>query len=1103
MVADASVPGHARPGRSALAAVPAARGGDRASWQRVVIDGLEAHGYVTRHRSDGHAEFRCPVHEDTKPSGTADYDPAEGKTLICCHRQCATVDVLAAVGCTLADLYDRPPERPDQPMRAAPRPCRHRLRLESRHPYPGADGQVVNTVIRKRCALCRVKDVRPERPWPEDQRILYRLPEVLEAIRRGDTIWVHEGEACADALAELGHASTTNPFGAGKWRDTYTETLRGARRVVIVADNDAAGYRHAADVAAQLAAAGIPEVDVVRAAVNVPKADIADHLEHSGTPETLIPVDPAVMLAQLEGSGPASSAARPPLELAATVRVPDGQRIPVDPLQLPASISLLDARRYDPGDWPHVVPGLLPVGLILIYGRPGVAKTTMSAQLEHCIAAGTPVAGYQPDQAGRCLVVDFEGGPMLAIGQSLRIAPFGTLATDIAGDPDEMISVRTQWPGDSFTERCGELEKCLRDSSHEGRPYLLVRIDTMRAFMGPPPLGMNAYQWDADCLIKLNALARELHTAIVVIHHPNKSGEVSGSVGVEGSCTAAYRLERRPGESEGLLRCTKNRVGPEISYAVEFDTRAGTWEFTETITAAQAANTGVKRAIIDYLTAHGPASGPDIRAALPGARDRTIRDMLTRLRHDGWIDRNPDGVWMLAAAPGPDLAPQPTEAAAAAASSEIEAGSCSGSTAEDRPAGQPEPRKRYPIGTCTACGTPMTIIMTGQTLHPLCEPDPAPATAPEPAAPEPADGQAPDTCNVCGELRTNADTHPDCDPREVSEAKWPGMTVMREAFRTSRMKPVPWIPPAGHPSAKPGMQTRDLPQWQAADQVDIGAFRWTWPGLEEIDPESLVATIDRNSSYPSACSSVPLAPNVLRPVTLEGDPKAQGLAGIAEVIVSEWSRADLPHPLGRNAVPGQPLVIPSGSLEELWALHRLGLISEPQVTCAYMGRRNTSLFEPFYKAVKTARAEHAANEAMTLAIKRSSSITVRLLYPKSARSPWWRPDWYGALVGQAMIRHWIRAQQAVDAGATLVYLGSVDEAAYLLPDGADPDTWVPAPYERGTGPGQVKPKAITVRTGHVDLAGIDPARIRPAPSGGTAVEITGPVPLRIWQARRG
>jgi DNA primase len=64
------------------------------------------------------------------------------------------------------------------------------------------------------------------------------------------------------------------PGGAGKRRDTYTETLAGAN-LVIVADQDEPGINHAASVAAKLVAAGC-HVDVVRPAAG---KDAGDHLE--------------------------------------------------------------------------------------------------------------------------------------------------------------------------------------------------------------------------------------------------------------------------------------------------------------------------------------------------------------------------------------------------------------------------------------------------------------------------------------------------------------------------------------------------------------------------------------------------------------------------------------------------------------------------------------------------------------------------------------------------------------------------------------------------------------------------------------------------------
>lgn len=1082
------------------------------AWDRVMV-ALEAHGLLVTTRGD-HAEFRCPLpghsHDDKKPSGTA--DRGDRGALLRCHaypEQHTATDIAAAIDLRAADLFDGPPladgrraARPARPrpsyLKVAPEPagpaCSHQWVKVAEYPYADADGELINRVARKECRRCGGKDIRPVKPWPgkPGDRPLYRLPEVLAAIPERRPVYVVEGEKDADALRQLGLCATTNPFGAGKWLPEHTDALRGAAHVLAVADKDAPGYGHAAAIAA--AVADVAErVDVLEAAHG---KDVSDHLAAGGTPETLVPIDPAARLAELTGeTAAAGPAAKPPAPERPVLTPPRGQRIPVDPLTLPSRLSLLEARRLDPGEWPHVVPELLPVGLVLIYGRPGVAKTTLSAQLEHLVAAGKPVAGYTPESPGRCLIIDFEGGPLLAIGQSIRIASFGTLPTDDDGDPDELITLCTQWPGLTFGERYAELDKALRDASHDGRPYQFVRIDTLRAFMGPPPLGVNAYQYDADCLIKLNALARELHVCILVIHHPNKAGEVSGSVGIEGSVTAAYKLERKPGESEGLLRCTKNRVGPERSWPVEFDQRAGTWAFSDEIVAAQAATTGHKRRIIDYLLEHGPSTGPEIRAGVPDVKETVLKNAMTRLGHEGWIERRGDGVWILAAVAAPD----PPAAA-------------------EQPA-EPDPGTwRDRVGQCAVCGTAMTIVEPGQTTHPCCDPDPDPgsATAPDPAdVAERQDDEAAGTCQVCGEPRTVADQHPDCEQDEAASARWPAMRQLREAFSQSRMKPIPWIAPPDHPKAESVGQTRDMPAWQLAERGDVGAFAWRNPGLAGFDPDRLVLTIDRNGSFVSACSSVPVAPNVLLPYgPFTGSPRdlgkpdprtgePTGLAGVVAIVVPAWEHGELPHPLGRNARPGEHLVIPSGTLEDLLRLHGRGLIDVPQVVDSALGRRNASLFEPFYKDVKAAREQYAADPVMLAAVKRSSSVALRLLFPKAAQSPWFRPDWYAAIVGQSMIRHWINAWRAVtEHGAILAALGSTDEAAFIVPADADPDTYLPEPYKLGSGFGQVKAKPVRVRA-DVDLTGIDPARITPAANHPGQVMISGPVPLRVWRQRRG
>jgi hypothetical protein len=83
------------------------------------------------------------------------------------------------------------------------------------------------------------------------RRVLYRLPDVIEAVKRGTTIHVVEGEKDADALHDLGLVATTNPGGANKWRPEYSGSLSGAD-VVVICDNDDAGRKHVGQVAENL-----------------------------------------------------------------------------------------------------------------------------------------------------------------------------------------------------------------------------------------------------------------------------------------------------------------------------------------------------------------------------------------------------------------------------------------------------------------------------------------------------------------------------------------------------------------------------------------------------------------------------------------------------------------------------------------------------------------------------------------------------------------------------------------------------------------------------------------------------------------------------------
>ena len=122
--------------------------------------------------------------------------------------------------------------------------------------------------------------------------IPYRLDEIREAIAAGKTITIVEGEADADALWEAGEAATTNPGGAGKWKDAFSAHVADAAEIRLWPDWDDAGRSHMAAVYASIRRANPDaEVRIVRSAGDL--KDARDHLEAGHTLKDVVDVDPS------------------------------------------------------------------------------------------------------------------------------------------------------------------------------------------------------------------------------------------------------------------------------------------------------------------------------------------------------------------------------------------------------------------------------------------------------------------------------------------------------------------------------------------------------------------------------------------------------------------------------------------------------------------------------------------------------------------------------------------------------------------------------------------------------------------------------------------
>jgi len=118
---------------------------------------------------------------------------------------------------------------------------------------------------------------------PREDIPIYRYAEVRKAIANNELIFIAEGEDNVDRLWALGFAATCNIGGSGKWRESDTRDLEGAK-VVIIPDRDEPGINHAEGLHQQFPGAlWLYPFPNSKAWENLPKSkglDIADWIEH-------------------------------------------------------------------------------------------------------------------------------------------------------------------------------------------------------------------------------------------------------------------------------------------------------------------------------------------------------------------------------------------------------------------------------------------------------------------------------------------------------------------------------------------------------------------------------------------------------------------------------------------------------------------------------------------------------------------------------------------------------------------------------------------------------------------------------------------------------
>lgn len=408
-----------------------------------------------------------------------------------------------------------------------------RQRIVATYRYTDAHGNLVHEVVRY-----DPKSFKQRRPDGNDGYIwnlsgipptLYNLPKVAAAAARGELVLVVEGEKDADRLNGLGFVATCNAGGAGKgkWKPEHSEQLKGAR-VAILPDNDTAGAAHAEAVAAAMAAAGTPELKIVRLDVAADKADVSDWLAAGGTPE------------QLRDLIEAAPAWRPTFKPALPL-VWFGQEDAAGPLR-----------------W--LVRGLLvDGGLSVVYGPPKSSKTFVALDLALNIAHGREWYGL-PVKQGGVLYVSGEG--QSGVRQRMK-----AWRKEHDGDDAPPLFAMVPRSINLFDNEddVGTLIDLVKDVAEPmGQPVALVVFDTLARMMGS---GDEDRARDINVIVNsAERIQRETGAHVMIVHHSGKDRDrgMRGSNALLGAVDTAIEVTKDAETKLCKAKVTAIKDGGEI-----------------------------------------------------------------------------------------------------------------------------------------------------------------------------------------------------------------------------------------------------------------------------------------------------------------------------------------------------------------------------------------------------------------------------------------------------------------------------------------------------------------------------------------------------------
>lgn len=314
------------------------------------------------------------------------------------------------------------------------------------------------------------------------KRVPYRLPELIAAMNRNETIYVVEGEKDADTLSSLGLVATCNSGGAGKWTAEHSKYFGKGVSVAILPDNDSPGRKHGESVAMALKGQGC-RVKVVLLPGLPEKGDVSDWLVLGHGKDEL---------------------------LEAIARAPDWG----DERRLRLMNHLREPNPSE-GQLPEMIGGMFPRGyLAVVTADSGAGKTWLLLRVACDLSRGGEVLDglAEHDKPMKVLFLEGDFGPGLIEARLKQ--------TGFERGPGFKVLYKSEVEQDGFSLDLGTLEgqENLRVVIESYRPDIAF-LDTVSPFHG---LEENDNTAMKPIFQFCNRLAAEYDLAFVAAHHARK-----------------------------------------------------------------------------------------------------------------------------------------------------------------------------------------------------------------------------------------------------------------------------------------------------------------------------------------------------------------------------------------------------------------------------------------------------------------------------------------------------------------------------------------------------------------------------------------------------